>query len=69
MNLENAKVVARALNAYGKAARAEGSLSGKQIQWDMEEFAYALASSIPCTEEGLLRILGIVKTENGYEWE
>lgn len=66
---KNTEVVLNALYAYGEAARGDYyALCGKTIQWDLEEIANVLSSSAEYTEEELLSILGIAKTDDGYEW-
>ena len=69
MNPENAQVVITALRAYGQAARNDYSeLDGKTIQRDMGELAHVLESDATYTESELIEMLGITKTNHGYEW-
>lgn len=69
MKPENVQAAIQALYAYGEAARDDYyALCGKTIQWDLEEIANVLSSSAEYTEEELLSILGIAKTDDGYEW-
>lgn len=70
MRPENIEAAIAALYAYGEAARGDGdALVGKTVEYDMECIADALESDTPLTAERLISRLGIIKTENGYEWE
>lgn len=69
MNQDNVKAVIQALNAYAEAARNNYfALDGKQIQRDMWTIADALESSATYTVGELIELLGITKTDLGYEW-
>lgn len=69
MNTENVQAVIQALNAYGEAARNNYfALDGKQIQRDMWTITDVLESGATYTVGELIELLGITKTDLGYEW-
>lgn len=69
MKPENVQAAIQALYAYADAARGDYyGLDGKTIQRDMWEITDVLESDCPHTAEELIGRLGIVETDDGYEW-
>lgn len=69
MKPENVQAAIQALYAYAEAARGDYyGLDGKTVQRDMWEITDVLESDSPHTAEELIGRLGIVETDDGYEW-
>ena len=69
MNQDNVQAVIQALNAYAEAARnGYTRLDGAEISQDIRTVITALESSDTYTAGELIELLGITKTDLGYEW-
>lgn len=70
MNTETVQAVIQALYAYEEAARnGYTRLDGAEISKDIRTVITALESNATYTVGGgLIELLGITKTDTGYEW-
>lgn len=69
MNQDNVQAVIQALYAYEEAARnGYTRLDGAEISQDIRTVTTALESNATYTAGELIELLGITKTNLGYEW-